>query len=109
MTDGEKIELREHINQNLNSLRGDIITLKKQIEPVAPDVAIGRLSRMEAIGEKSVKEALLHSTETKILQLEKTLELLELPDFGKCKICQSDIPLARIMAVPESGKCINCA
>ncbi|MES0489723.1 MAG: TraR/DksA family transcriptional regulator [Leptospirales bacterium] len=109
MTDGEKLELREQINKDIKSLQGDIGTLRKQVDPVAPDVAIGRLSRMDAIGEKSVKEALLRSTEAKVFQLENTVKNLDEPDFGKCKICKNDIPLARIMAVPESGKCINCA
>ena len=109
MTEAEKTQLRQQINEDIESLQGDITTLGKQIGPIAPDVAIGRLSRMDAIGEKSVKEALLRSTIEKVEKLKKTLEKIDHPDFGKCSACGGDIAPARIMAVPESGKCIKCA
>ena len=109
MTEGEKAELKKQINEDIQSLQGDIETLSKQIDPIAPDVAIGRLSRMDAIGEKSVKEALLRSTLEKVEKLKKTLDKIDGPDFGKCSVCGGDIAPARIVAVPESGKCIKCA
>lgn len=109
MNQTEKNELRVQINEDIESLQGDIETLSKQVDPIAPDVAIGRLSRMDAIGEKSVKEALLRSTIEKVEKLKNTLTKIDDPDFGKCSACGGDIAPARIMAVPESGKCIKCA
>ena len=109
MTSKEKQQLKSQIDQNIVALRKDVSTLEKEIDPIAPDVAIGRLSRMDAIGEKSVKEALLRSTIEHIDKLEKTLVKIDDPDFDKCKKCDTTIPLVRIQAVPESGKCVNCA
>ena len=109
MTSPEKDELRAQIRADITSFKGDIETLGRQIDPIAPDVAIGRLSRMDAIGEKSVKEVLLRSTIEKVARLRETLEKIDLPDFGKCSVCGDDIAPARIIAVPESGKCIRCA
>ena len=109
MSPEEKQQLKVQISENIEQLRSDISGLEKEINPISPDVAIGRLSRMEAIGEKSVKEELLRSSQARLAKLEKTLEEIDGDEFGKCIKCGADIPLARVQAVPESGKCINCA
>ena len=109
MSPQEKEELKDQIDENISQLRKDISGLEKEIDPIAPDVAIGRLSRMEAIGEKSIKEELLRTSHERLRKLLSTLEEIDNDKFGVCIKCGSDIPLARIQAVPESKKCINCA
>jgi len=77
--------------------------------PVAPDVAIGRISRMDAINNRSVTEAAQRQAEQRLKNLQTVLSKLGTPDFGLCARCRRPIPLARILFRPESLKCVNCA
>lgn len=99
-----------------NTILSEIAKTKKSIEeykeivkPIAPDVAIGRISRMDAINNKSVAEASLRQTEEKLLNLKKVADKLGSKDFGICIKCKQPIPIGRILIRPESLHCVNCA
>ena len=77
--------------------------------PVAPDDAIGRVSRMDAINNKAVVEAALRTARRKLQRL-KTMEAnLGDPNLGLCKRCGRAIPLGRVLAMPESPFCVRCS
>ena len=82
---------------------------REMSKPVAPDDAIGRISRMDAINNKSVTEASLRQAEQKLLSLQRVLSLVGTQDFGICLKCRKPIPMARILFRPESLYCVNCA
>ena len=96
------------IKAQMEQLATDIASLKEKVKPIAPDNAIGRLSRMEAINEKSMSEANLLKAETRVRKLEQALLRLEKDDFGECVECGSDIPLKRLKILPETTVCIEC-
>ena len=111
MNDRERATLKDHILIEIESLRNDIVSLKKLVQPIAPDNAIGRLSRMEAIGTKSINEATLAKALVKLEKLKAVLTNIEDddPDFGLCIECGEAIPTGRIMLMPESRMCVQCA
>ena len=74
MNDEQKIELRKLINKDIEELKKTIDLLKGTVKPVAPDNAIGRLTRMEAINSKSISEATLRSAKNKLGNLEIALK-----------------------------------
>jgi len=78
-------------------------------KPIAPDVAIGRISRMDAINNKSVTEAALRQAEEKLRNLQRVSSKIDDKDFGICLKCHKPIPLGRILIRPESLYCVNCA
>ena len=78
-------------------------------KPVAPDCAIGRISRMDAINNKSVTEASLRQAETKLKNLNRVFSMIDSEDFGLCLRCKQVIPIGRILIRPESLYCVNCA
>jgi len=78
-------------------------------KPIAPDVAIGRISRMDAINNKSVAEAALRQAEEKLRNLQRVSSKIDDKDFGICLKCHKPIPLGRILIRPESLDCVNCA
>jgi DnaK suppressor protein len=77
--------------------------------PVSPDNAIGRLSRMEALGSKSRAEFAERQAKKKLQNLETQLSQLHSSKFGKCQDCGNEIGLERIFFMPESLKCVNCS
>lgn len=82
---------------------------RESTQPVSPDNAIGRVSRMDAINNKSVTESTLRRAEEKLSRLEHILTRVGKPDFGICVKCRQTIPLGRILIKPESVYCVNCA
>ena len=78
-------------------------------EPVPPDDAIGRVSRMDAINNKSVTEASLRKAQEKLKNLNHVLSKVGTEEFGRCVMCQGPIPVGRILIRPESLYCMKCA
>ena len=74
-----------------------------------PDCAIGRISRMDAINNKSVTEASLRQAEEKLRNLQRVLSRVGTKDFGICIKCGRPTPEARILYRPESLSYVNCA
>ena len=109
MNDEERRQLRQKISEEQERLRLDISRLKEQVKPIAPDRAIGRLTRMEAINAKSIDEANLRTAQAKLGQLERAVKMVEDPDFGICQRCERPIPTGRLMLMPESRLCVRCA
>ena len=102
-------EIENHIKKEIEETRQDIDSLEEQVKPIAPDNAIGRLSRMEAIGAKSINEASLARAREKLKQLKAVLAGIDDPDFGLCIECDEEIPIKRIMLMPGSRLCVKCA
>ena len=105
----EKEQLLERINSEILSASEQIEELEVLTQPIAPDAAIGRISRMEAINNKSVNELLLSKTKVKLQKLESSLSFIDREDYGLCRVCKQPIPLGRLMMLPESDKCVDCA
>ncbi len=104
-----KQEIRAIIAEQMAKTEAAIEEYKELAKPEAPDVAIGRVSRMDAINNRSVLEAALRKAEEKLKNLQKVEGMLEGEDFGICAKCGNEIPIQRIMIRPESLLCVNCA
>ncbi|MEX0290710.1 MAG: TraR/DksA C4-type zinc finger protein [Flavobacteriaceae bacterium] len=82
---------------------------KELSQPVAPDNAIGRVSRMDAINNKSVMDAALRKAKERLEGLKRNLEKLGTAEFGVCPKCKQKIAIERILLAPQSSFCVNCA
>ncbi len=102
-------EFREKLEAEIEKTQGLIRDYKEQSKPVALDNAIGRLSRMDAINNKSITEAALRKAEGKLIKLREALGKVGSADFGICVKCKQPIPVGRIILMPESNRCVNCA
>ena len=105
----DKKLLKEKIEHELLSTKEKIVELKELTKPIAPDAAIGRISRMDAINNKSVNDMALRQAEFKFQKLNMALEKIGESDFGKCSRCGNDIQEGRLMLLPENTLCIHCA
>ena len=109
MTQKELTEIEKVIKNEIYQTEQDILHYKELTKPIAPENAIGRVSRMDAINNKSVNEAALRKAEQKLKKLNITLSNLNEPEFGVCAKCKNNIPIGRIMLMPHSRFCVNCA
>jgi len=108
MTDSEKKEIELKISEEIKKTEIIIADYKELVKPIAPDCAIGRVSRMDAINNKSVTEAALRQSQKKLNGLLYMQETIESKDFGLCKRCRQSIPLPRLLFMPQSRFCVNC-
>lgn len=109
MNKDEKEKIKKTIIEKIEVLKKKIATLADLSKPVAPDNAIGRLTRMEAINSKSINEASLAKTKQTLRDLKQSLRLIDDPDFGYCRHCEESIPYKRLLIVPEAVLCVSCA
>jgi len=105
----QKQKLRAKIEVRIGQLQADIRAYKNLVRPIAPDNAIGRLTRMEAINSKSINEAALLKARDSLASLVRALAKIDDPDFGLCLECEEPIPPARLMILPETDLCVQCA
>jgi len=110
MTDAERKELRDRIISQIGKLGHEIEAHRESSRPVEPDVAIGRLTRMDAISAKHISEASLASARSRLSGLERALRRIDSEeDFGLCSECDEPIPFKRLLLMPESTRCVRCA
>lgn len=109
MTPQERAHLKITIQKALQEVREEIARLEEKTAPVSPDKSLGRLTRLEAIGEKSINESILREATRRLKRLEFAAQKVEREDFGLCRICEEPIPLARLKLLPESTICVSCA
>lgn len=109
MTDSERRELKLKIEASILDTEASIAELVELTKPIAPENAIGRVSRMDAINNKSINEAALNQARAKLDKLRFALDKCDEPEFGSCKRCGNPIPMGRLILMPESLYCVNCA
>lgn len=102
-------EIKQKIIDEISKTEVVIKEYKELSKPVEPDCAIGRVSRMDAINNKSVVEASLRQAESKLRNLRRVFSQLGSNEFGICLKCKQPIPIGRILIRPESLFCVNCA
>ncbi len=109
MKDKQLDEIEKLIQEEITKTENSVLEYKELTKPIGPENAIGRVSRMDAINNRSVVEAALRTAEHKLLGLKNILPKVREADFGKCARCKHEIPLGRILLMPQSRFCVNCA
>lgn len=105
----DRQKIKTEIVTKLELVKSQIENLRELSKPVPPDNAIGRITRMDAIQQKSISERNLRMAEETLFKLEDALAAVDTPEFGLCMRCRQPIPAARLMALPESKTCVGCA
>ena len=109
MKAAERKELKAKIETTITETEAKIAQLEMETQPISPENSIGRVSRMDAINNKSVSEAALRTAKRKLSNLKHALAKVDSPDFGDCARCKNPIPAARLMFMPQSPYCVHCA
>lgn len=102
-------EIKTKILEKINEIEKELVTLREHTTPQALDSAIGRISRMDFINNRSINEAQIKKNEIKLKGLNNWLGKLGTGDFGKCIRCGKEININRLLFMPDSNLCIDCA
>ena len=109
MTEKEKKELLEIIHEQIGSTKKEIEELIELTKPISLDNSIGRLSRMDAINNKTINEKALRDKKKILQKLERAIERHEEGKLGKCLKCGDEIPFGRLKIMPYTTRCVKCA
>ncbi len=110
MTEKERGLVRERLLKKIDRTKVKIGRMEDMTQPIGPENAIGRVSRMDAINNKSVMEAALRTARKDLDAMESALRKIDKGEaFGQCDRCGADIPVQRLLLMPGSPYCVRCA
>ena len=109
MTPEEKNEIKEKIEADIETLKEQIKALEEKTQPISPDCSLGRLTRLEAMGEQHVNNKVLDESRLRLTRLQNALLRIDKPMFGICIECEEEIGVGRMSVRPESVRCVECA
>lgn len=109
MTKQEQQEMKEILDEKIEETKEEIEQLEELTKPVKPDNAYGRLSRMDAINNKTINDKALREQKSRLQKLERAHKKLDDGKYGTCIKCGDDIPLGRLKFMPWTARCVKCA
>lgn len=109
MNPEDRTEIKAKILVKIRRARTDVKKLEELTKPIAPENSIGRITRMDAINNKSVNDAALVAARSRLGGLEKALLKIDEPGFGMCAKCGNQIQMDRLKIMPGSTHCMTCA
>ena len=97
----------------LEERRGELTRViadgRRSDQPVAPDKAIGRLTRQDALQQQQMSAELIRRHEAELAAIERALGRIDDGTFGLCQRCHQPIAAARLQAMPYASVCVRCA
>lgn len=109
MDDSQKAAIKAKIISLIEEAELSIVKMQDMAQPVKPENSLGRISRMDAINNKSVVDAAIRTKKSKLGKLKVALNSLDKKDFGFCSACKNPIQEGRLIFMPESTLCVRCA
>lgn len=105
-------EQTEELNRRLLSLRDELQEQQARgannVEAVAPDDAIGRLTRLDAMQQQGMAIEERRRREVRLQQIAAALAAIDRGEYGLCRRCEEPIGIRRLRARPESPFCMPC-
>lgn len=108
MDKDSKESLKKQIAYEISATKKQIASLEAKTKPISLDCSLGRLTRLEAIGESHVANVTLDSARLRLIHLENALCRVDTPSFGICVDCDEPIAIERLKIRPQSIRCVAC-
>jgi len=103
------LDVKARIEEEITKTILSVEKYRELTKPISPENAIGRISRMDAINNKSINDEALRKAELKLNNLNIALSKINDNDFGICRKCKQPIPIGRLILIPQSTLCVSCA
>mgnify|MGYP001554064846 CR=1 FL=1 len=109
LTIDQLVDLEVLISEEIERLRRESEATTEERAAIQPDVAIGRLSRLDAMQMQEMAKEAERRREDRIPRLELALERIDTGEYGICEVCRDWIPFDRLKLTPEATRCGKCA
>ena len=101
---------KKRLEERLEDLTAGMEHQKKEAAPVELDqTRVGRLSRMDAMQQQAMSQAVARLTDLERQRIQSALGRMESGDYGYCVICDEEIIEGRLRFDPSVLTCISCA
>lgn len=100
---------RPFIQARLAEIEKELTALGDSTEAIAPDVSIGRLSRLDSMQHQQMALAGKQRLEDERSRLVAAEYRIEEGTFGSCLQCGNDIATERLEYQPDAVTCVPCA
>ncbi len=109
MTQIQRQRIKRKIIEDLVLITREIEALQILCKPIPPECALGDLARFELMNDQVVSEKTLREAQAKKNRLSYALSKVDTEGFGLCEVCDEEIVFERLLLLPESTHCIECA
>lgn len=98
------------LERRADELRALIRSTAESRQPVELDqVAVGRLSRMDALQRQAMAQATAKNYHVELGRIDAALKRAAAGEYGWCVLCGEEIAAARLSADPTVAACFACA
>ncbi|MEZ5572905.1 MAG: TraR/DksA family transcriptional regulator [Halioglobus sp.] len=97
--------LKEQLEQRLASLQARLSAIKKDVTQAHSGDSAEQAQERE---NDEVMDAIGNQTNLSIAIIQAALERIENGTYGTCEECGEPIGDARLGAIPEATRCVNC-
>lgn len=107
-----KQELKKALEEEHNLLVSELKSIAKPDAKISGDwdANFPRLEEeQDEVEEYEVRLEAEHSLESRLLEVNKSLERMKTGEYGKCRVCKKEIPLERLRANPAADTHIEHA
>lgn len=102
-----KTEFVRTIKERIDDERKNIAELESLDFPADGDEA--HLSQNDIVVNEVSSSSAIESAQKRVDKLQRILSRTNDADFGYCSVCGEEIPLERLLVVPETSRCIRHA
>lgn len=99
---------RPKIEARIAELNDTLHSTKEDTEAIAPDVSIGRLSRLDSMQMQQMALGMQTRMREEIKQLKEALQRIDRGRYGTCDLCRKDIPMERLEFQFDATVCMDC-
>jgi DnaK suppressor protein len=99
---------RARIEARIDELNTTLASTKEDTAAISPDVAIGRLSRLDSMQMQQMAMGMQARMREEIKQLKEALQRIDRGRYGTCDACRQDIPIERLEFQLDATICVAC-
>ncbi|MAT93405.1 MAG: dimethylmenaquinone methyltransferase [Halioglobus sp.] len=99
-------ELKQELEERLSALQARLANIKQDVTKAHSGDSAEQAQERE---NDEVVDAIGNETRLSIRVIQAALERIEEGSYGACDACGEDIGEARLRAIPEATRCVNCA
>ncbi len=108
MTDTEKQELKTSIEKEISLLNAEVDKLQQSLKPIKKDCSLDSIDHKMLKQDQNINIQRFEEAKKRLNRLKHAYLKVATDEYGICKECEEEIPLARLKLVPESEYCVAC-
>jgi len=115
LDEGQRDELAAQLHASLTATRVRIATLEGELTSIIEGADTANIDdEHDPEGstiayERALVIAMIDAARSELQELEQAMDLVRLPDYGRCIECGEPIGVERLRARPATTRCVGCA